>query len=856
VQLIINGDNRLEDDENFYVVVDSVTVNGVPWGNFDPLDRGQVGIYNDDGQLDYGDAPASYYTLVADNGPRHVTVPGDTLNVGYYLGAKIDAEADGRPSVAADGDDGFVSDDEDGVSIRSHWLPGGTVQLVVTASMAGYLEGWADFNIDGDFGDRFGNADFGESLVFNGGNSSSILLALGENLLTVPVPADATLGSTYARFRFSRTGGLGYVGSSRSGEVEDYAITITDDRPGVVITPIGTTNDVVEGGLTDSYKVVLTAQPTQTVWVNIAGDADVTTNPMQLKFTPDNWDVAQTVTVVAVDDSIAELPGSNIGWLTHTTQSGDLAYNSLSIPQVRVNVTDNDLAKVQIYRTGGSTRVKEDGTLTDTYEVVLTSMPVGDVTVAVDGGSQLLVSKTAGGVHTATLNLTFTPTNWNTRQVVYVKAVDDSMAEGDPSVPLASREHPALILHSASSSADAMYNSLGGAVDSVSVQIGDNDSPGIEVRGGSSLTVTEGSLTPGSYQIRLLSKPSQNVRVTLQADDQVSVTTASPLIFTPQNWDQYQTVNVVAVDDPVAEASQSGVVSHVVFSDDPFYTGLTLSPVTIGIVDNDVAGIQITDGGSLDVAEGGASDTYEVVLASKPTANVVITIVRGSQLSTGVPSLTFTPDTWNQPQTVTVSAVDDRVAEGSHTAVIGHSVQSGDPAYHGMQVPLRTVKITDNDAAGVIVSASGSTLGVAEGGATATYEVVLASEPTARVTITLGGGDQIALVPTEIVFTATDWNQPRLVTVRALDDSLAEGPHSASIGHMVASTDAKYSGIAAASVAVAIIDNDTAGVLVAQTAGSTDVSEAGTSDIYTLKLTSQPSSNVTIQLQANAQVKT
>ena len=32
VQLIINGDNGLEDDETFRVVIDAVTVGGVPWG--------------------------------------------------------------------------------------------------------------------------------------------------------------------------------------------------------------------------------------------------------------------------------------------------------------------------------------------------------------------------------------------------------------------------------------------------------------------------------------------------------------------------------------------------------------------------------------------------------------------------------------------------------------------------------------------------------------------------------------------------------------------------------------------------------------------------------------------------------
>ena len=260
-------------------------------------------------------------------------------------------------------------------------------------------------------------------------------------MLTIQVPDDATVGDSYARFRFSREGGLSYIGSSRSGEVEDYAITITEDQPGVVITPTDLSNDVVEGGITDTYKVVLTAEPTQTVWVTITGDDDVTTTVSELKFTRDNWDIAQTVTVVAIDDDIAETAANNIGTLTHTTRSLDLAYNEMDIDPVFVNVTDNDLAKVQILRTGGSTRVKEDGTLTDTYEVVLTSKPVGDVEVTIDPGSQLLVADSAAGLATLMANqtptdlpqspitLTFTPDDWNTKQIVYLGAFDDAIAE-------------------------------------------------------------------------------------------------------------------------------------------------------------------------------------------------------------------------------------------------------------------------------------------------------------------------------------------------------------------------------------------------------------------------------------------
>src|SRR5690606_27126210 len=44
---------------------------------------------------DFGDAPNSYGTTLADDGPRH------TLTPGLLLGAEIDFDADGQPNPAA-----------------------------------------------------------------------------------------------------------------------------------------------------------------------------------------------------------------------------------------------------------------------------------------------------------------------------------------------------------------------------------------------------------------------------------------------------------------------------------------------------------------------------------------------------------------------------------------------------------------------------------------------------------------------------------------------------------------------------------------------------------------------------------
>ena len=160
--------------------------------------------------LDFGDAPASYSTLLADDGARHALVSG------FYLGGAIDADPDGQPNADATGDDVHgTPNDEDGIVFGTPLYAGENAIVQVTASVAGKLDAWIDFNDDGDW------ADAGEK-VFN-----DVSLTAGVNSLTLTVPATATLTSqTYARFRFSSAGGLSYTGMAPDGEVEDYQVAI------------------------------------------------------------------------------------------------------------------------------------------------------------------------------------------------------------------------------------------------------------------------------------------------------------------------------------------------------------------------------------------------------------------------------------------------------------------------------------------------------------------------------------------------------------------------------------------------------------------------------------------------------
>ncbi len=215
---------------------------------------------------------------------------------------------------------------------------------------------------------------------------------------------------------------------------------------------------------------------------------------------------------------------------------------------------------------------------------------------------------------------------------------------------------------------------------------------------------------------------------------------------------------------------------------------------------------------TVNVAEGGATATYEVELTAAPTADVTITPVPDGQVTVSPATLTFTPATWNVSQTVTVTAVDDDVAEEDHTGTVTHVASSSRAAYDGILISSVTATIVDDDTAGVTISPT--SVNVEEGGVTAAYTVVLTSQPTQPVTITVSPDAQLSVSATALTFTAANWNVAQSVTVTAVDDNLDEGSHSGLVSHSVSSTDSMYSGISVANVAASIVDDDRAGFVI------------------------------------------
>src|SRR5207253_105932 len=111
-----------------------------------------------------------------------------------------------------------------------------------------------------------------------------------------------------------------------------------------------------------------------------------------------------------------------------------------------------------------------------------------------------------------------------------------------------------------------------------------------------------------------------------------------------------------------------------------------------------------------------------------------------------------------------------------------------------------------------------------EAGGTATFTIVLNSQPPSDVLIGLSSNDTTegTVSPASVTFTAANWSTPQTVTVTGVDDSLDDGDVAFSIiTAAAASTDIIYAGMNAADVAVTNTDNDAAGITVSAISGGT-----------------------------------
>ena len=532
----------------------------------------------------------------------------------------------------------------------------------------------------------------------------------------------------------------------------------------VVVTAAGVTVSTMALTVTEedttggTYTVVLDTQPTASVTVTVAGHSgtEVTPTPASLTFTSTTWSTAQTVTVTAGND--ADLTNDMVT-LTHSAASTDTNYGGITIGSVVVTVADNDTAQV----TG----------------VVVTSGNAGLLVnwAAVDNATGYKVQWKSGtqSYNTGTRQATITsgstishtiPSLTNgTEYTVQVTATRTGANDGP-------------------SSAEVM---------------GTPEAPGVTVSE-SALMVTEEDTTGNTYTVVLNTRPTVNVMVTVAGHAGTEVTpTPTTLTFTTTNWNTAQTVTVKAGND--ADTTNDTVtLTHSAASTDTNYGGITIASVTVTVTDNDTArvtGVMVTSGNARLVVNWvavGNATGYKVQwksgTQSYDTGTRQATITPGTTTSHTIPSLTNGTE-----YTVRVTATRTGASDGLPSAEVMETPEVVTAA--GVTVSTMALTVTEQNATG------------------GTYTVVLNTQPTANVTVTVAGhaGMEVTLTPSSgtLTFTTTNWSTAQTVTVKAGNDADLTND-MVTLTHSAASTDSNYGGITIGSVVVTVADNDTARV--------------------------------------------
>lgn len=282
------------------------------------------------------------------------------------------------------------------------------------------------------------------------------------------------------------------------------------------------------------------------------------------------------------------------------------------------------------------------------------------------------------------------PTGWLTATISSKTAPAVLRLTGDPR-GLASGSHVATVVLSAP-------EAWGGPVE-LAVTLSVTGITFAEPAGGA--TLQEGGGKDG-FTVALDTRPEGDVVVDLTSSDP-GVVAVEPrsLRFTSLDWDVPRVATVTAVeDDDVVEGERTvGIVLSVDSAlSDPAYRPALDRTVLVTVVEDDIAGFTITESGGETLLIGvGGTDSFTVVLTARPMSRVELRVRSEDRkrVTVGPENVTFTPATWNAPQTVTVRGRDDDDDDdGSRTTTIRVSVDDSDSDDAFDDVPDQTVRVT------------------------------------------------------------------------------------------------------------------------------------------------------------------
>lgn len=312
-----------------------------------------------------------------------------------------------------------------------------------------------------------------------------------------------------------------------------------------------------------------------------------------------------------------------------------------------------------------------------TFTVRLGSAPTSNVALSLSASDP-----TEGSV--GVTSLVFTPSNWDQPQTVELTAANDDLVDGV--VPWA-------VVLGALSSNDPVF--AGHDPADVSVATSDDDAADIVVSSPTGVLCDAAGMS-ASFTVVLTAEPSGSVTIPVSTTSgAVSVLPAS-LVFTADDWDMPRTITLTSNGSDVSVDTPVPVHLGAPSSSDPWFAALSVRDVDASLCDLAGRSIVVRAVGGGDLAnplitrEDGATASFEVSLGAAPDADVVLALsaTDTDEVTISPTSLTFTTSNWSTPQVVTLTGLNDSVADGAPDFDVYVAVSASTDAVYAALLPV------------------------------------------------------------------------------------------------------------------------------------------------------------------------
>lgn len=387
-------------------------------------------------------------------------------------------------------------------------------------------------------------------------------------------------------------------------------------------------NITINQGQTTSFGIKLSGPPTNLVTVNVqknSGSNDISIDSSNtLTFDTANYDTLQEVVLRAAPNSQGEEASFIVSADNIDPQYIFVRVETSDKLSIRPHADDLDAPE------GRSIRLRVNLSANPGKDVNVQATITGDNDIFIASGAQLL----------------FNSENWNTYQDIVIGAGEDDDTSNGSAVVTLSADDPEI------------------EDETIEIREIDNDSVNF-VTNTNEITVDEGG--NNTFNVRLSSQPDSTITVNIihiSGDEDITVQSGSPMIFTENNWDIPQTVTLAAAEDDDVEDGSARIRIRSDQVTEP-------KDIIAEENDNDAQTI-IPSVTQITVPEDGEA-SFEVTLAAAPTGNVtVIVSPRDSPMDDedisikSGETLIFTKDNYQTPQIVTLEAgVDEDGDNGS-----------------------------------------------------------------------------------------------------------------------------------------------------------------------------------------------